>query len=238
MSGFFIAVAPSRRKHHADILVAAIYFRISVISVSFEITQDSIIKKEIMIMNNISKKEAHPIQPKEFIVIDMKKEYGKEYVGPPWMIATSLSKDVLIKKYPKLRQDHPGFELIPYEVGEVIQNGTREMDRLIKRDARYETLSYEACTEYEFFLSLYDLYNIKKAKNEKIQKQINVLKSAIKQLYPAQRRRFEMRYWDNLSVREIAKIEGVSPACVSHSISAAHKRLHKILQTSTKQVNS
>lgn len=189
-------------------------------------------------MNNISKKEAHPIQPTEFIVIDMKKEYGKEYVGPPWMIATSLSKDVLLKKYPMLRQKYPGFELIPYEVGDVIQNGTREMDRLIKRDARYETLSYEECTEYEFFLSLYDLYNIKKAKNEKIQKQMKELANAFKQLYPAQRRRFKMRYMDELPIRKIAKIEGVSPACVSRSISAAHKRLHNILQASTKPVDS
>ena len=180
-----------------------------------------------MRQNNINHQTTN--ETKDYILIDAKAEYGNEYTGPRWFIATSLSREQLENKYPKFVADHADFEIVPLTVGDAIKEGTRELERIIKRDARHQVLRYEDCTEYEYFLTLYDAHQVKEAEQSALQTKQERLYSAINKLDPTQKRRFKMRYFDGMAVKTIAQKEGVSPTAVSLSISCAKKNLKKML---------
>ena len=177
-----------------------------------------------MCQNTINRQTAN-----DYILIDARAEYGNEYTGPRWFVATSLSKEQLENKYPKLVADHSDFEIVPLAVGDAIKEGSREIERIVKRDARHQGLSYEDCTEYAYFMTLYDVHKVKETEQSALQTKKERLYSAINKLDPTQRRRLKMRYFDGMAVKTIAQKEGVSPTAISLSISCAKKNLKKIL---------
>ncbi len=54
-----------------------------------------------------------------------------------------------------------------------------------------------------------------------------VYEEALALLTPAQYRRFTMKWWNRLTIREIAEIEEADPSSIAESIAAARKKLEK-----------
>lgn len=114
------------------------------------------------------------------------------------------------------------------EVADLLEKSDRQIRSQRRQDRRY--LIYTGCID-EF-----DDHTMTEPQHEDVA-DLLIRMDSIQQLYAAldklseiQRRRLEMRFFDGMTYRKIAKTENVSHKAVEESIVSALKRLSEILQ--------
>lgn len=118
---------------------------------------------------------------------------------------------------------------VPQETEQLVENLTR-LEENLERKERYHTVPLDA-QEYEgaYFASQEpNALEILEAK-EKVAEQEMLVQQALGALNEKQRRRIAMRYFEELTLEEIAKREGVSLSSLHESVVGALKKMMRTI---------
>ena len=141
---------------------------------------------------------------KDYVVLNLAKEYPGYTGSEKWMVITDHGMDQLERLFPELKPFLSSAVIIGTDIGKAIigyKNNDRKHDRHMECvGLQIEVLKCRAVPQRD-----------KSFKN-------NWLKKAVLELPDAQRRRVLLFYCDGYSEEEIANIEKVSKQAVSESI--------------------
>lgn len=161
---------------------------------------------------------------REYIPVNLKYQYT-EYTGKEkWFIITDLTEEAIRTKYPEIRRYEP-FLLLSKKMGEPILDSIRNNDKFQKRSDNYEDAYGYVDGETEIYHEepCGDGFEDSVVFSE-------VMKEALEQLPPIQRRRFILYAIYGYSTTEIAEKEGVSRCAVINSIATSKMNMQNFLK--------
>lgn len=165
-------------------------------------------------------------------LINLKYEY-KGYTGiEKFAIISELSEEKLNQKYPDIIGRYVPFILLSIKHGEVIAEAHRNDDKFDKRGKRHGILYDINDNEFE----THHPEIITDTLEEEVLKNIEVelLYEAIETLEDIQKRRLVSFIFNEMTISEIARLEGVNRNTVSKSINAAIKNLKNYMTSGVK----
>jgi len=167
----------------------------------------------------------------------MDKKYTKfnlilEYPGlvgeSPMAIITELSMEQLIVEFPELKTQLPFtiFTTVQWDKFKSVFKESWNNDMKHKmRDIRHGDIDGYVEGNTENLIRNYANFFVECEFNKKIDSLL--IKQAMKHLNDNQKRRIQLYYYQGLTYREIAEIEGVSDMSIRESINGAIKRIKK-----------
>lgn len=170
---------------------------------------------------------------KECDVIDQLEEYHEGFFGPRWLIATCLSEDELLEKFPSIMADYDDFMIVTPEVGAFFKKNKRENDKYRKRVIRNGDISFEqGITDQVFSECWVDNCSVVEGKKAKSKEQRKLIDKAINEFPESSKRRFKKKYYDKMSPKEIAKAEKVDRSAIDHSMKLCREITIKVFDSS------
>lgn len=161
---------------------------------------------------------------REYIPVNLKYQYT-EYTGKEkWFIITDLTEEALRTRYPEIRKYEP-FLLLDKKMGEPILDSIRNDGKFQKRSDNYEDAYGYVDGETEIYHEepCGDGFEDSFVFSE-------VMKEALAQLPPIQRRRFILYAVYGYSTTEIAEMEGVSRCAAISSIATSKMNMQNFLK--------
>ena len=159
---------------------------------------------------------------KDYVVLNLEKEYPGYTGTEKWMIITDLDEDCLISQYPETSTYIKEAVLVSAEIGRAVfryKANDRNHDRQKKR-----------------FLISFDELDIEKVKEPERNPEFSILHEAIDLLPEIQRNRIKAHYFDGYSIAQIAHMEGRNWNVIQKSIAQGKCNLEKhILQLKKKE---
>lgn len=156
------------------------------------------------------------------VVVDMKSQYGDGLVGNKrYAVVTDLPEEVIRNIYSDILLDYEPYQVVGGYYIDCINEYKRNLDLQDKHKKRYGVS-----------ISLEDiLWTISDGKDlvyqEERKELITQLYYALSKLTAPQKRRVILRYWEKMSISEIAELEGRDWKTIKESLKAAIKRLKK-----------
>ena len=165
---------------------------------------------------------------KKYIKFNLALEYPDFTGENPVVIISELSKEKMLKEFPELKNRYP-LEIYTTAQWEKLQSVFRESwkndMKYIMREIRHGDMDGYVEGNTEKLIKNYDNNSVECEFNKKENR--FRLKQAMKQLNENQKRRVCLYYFQGLTYREIAEIEGVSDKSVRESVSGAIKKIKK-----------
>ena len=164
----------------------------------------------------------------ECMVIKLKIEY-KGYTGvEEYAIATKLNEKELICKYGDILNDYKPYILISDELTNVITDYRRNEETYWKRYLRKHDM-YDV-TDSDFTNYHPECASHSAEEEYLLSNDLKKLKIAFQTLTEKEKRRIDMYYFDDLSLREIAEIEGVNHHAVHKTILSGLKKIKSFMK--------
>ena len=162
--------------------------------------------------------------------IDARREYGEEYRGPRWIIASDLSKQEIAEKYQPLIEKYGDYLLVKSSIGEVIRESNKTLDRLNKYSER-KSLPYEEDFSESVFTEIRVsdyVSQLEEAENQA--RKDKWIRDAFNKLTETQKKRIIKHYVQNRTFCQIAEEEGVHFTAIQQSVEYGKKRLLRNLR--------
>lgn len=184
--------------------------------------------------SDVSKKsELQKAFDEECDAIDQLKEYGQSFLGPRWLISTSMSEDKLVEKYGDILKTYESYMLVSPEVGAIFAEGKRINDKYKKQLKRKRIITFEqGVTDQAYPEISQDDYITEQDKKLRSKERMRLIFSAIEQCSKVEQSRFSKHYFEHKKICEIAKEENVESSAVSQSIIACRNKVVEVLESS------
>ena len=162
---------------------------------------------------------------KEYELINLEFEYPGINGGVKWAVISDLPMEELMRKYGAELEHYSPVILLSVEQGEAFKEFHKNEHKHDVRDLRHKVpVNYDENLQGY----LQPLYDIAPIDNEAVQpEEMELLRVAIESLPAIQQRRLRLYFFEGLSFREIAKIEGVRFSSVAKSVDLAIKKIKK-----------
>ncbi len=162
---------------------------------------------------------------KEYEVINLGYEYPGMKGGIKWAVITELDSEMLLEKYGDELSMFKPFVVMTKAQGEVLKDYDRNEAKHRMRRVRTCSLDgyVEGETEY-----IYSVFSKDEPEDIVVQMdEVECLRKAVETLTDIQKRRLKLYFYNDLTAREIAELEGVSHKNVLKSLNEAIKKIQK-----------
>lgn len=169
-------------------------------------------------------------------LVNLKYEYGKEYIGAEWGVITELSEKELFEKYPEQIKEYIPFIRLSIEQGNAITEFNQNEDKFRKRSKNNgDAFGYDDDMTERFhpetiepdFLTKQELDEYE---SQHYQKKMELIAKAVASLTEKQHKYLVARFVEGKSAREIAKEEGVSHQVIDRHLIAGIKKFEKVFE--------
>ncbi|SFO03677.1 Sigma-70, region 4 [Pseudobutyrivibrio sp. UC1225] len=160
---------------------------------------------------------------KEYELINLEIEYPGIQGGVKWAVISDLSEEVIKERFEEELKKYWPYIVLPVEQGNVIKEFHRNEH---KHDMREKRNTIPSSYEEGVSESLFSFFSCLMTEEEAIySEEIGRMIEKLDSLTAVQRRRIRLYFFEGLTFREIAEIEGVSQKNVFKSVKAALEKI-------------